>query len=401
MEWWNQKFTVSWLLRALTAVGAIFSSVQFVSADILSPRHPDLVSTSVQPAPTEPGSWRGILRINCDFSHAAYDDPLVHPGEPGTAHYHNFYGFFGADAFTVPEDLYQPAEEGLRVSSCQGNQLNRSVYWVPALIAPLYDEHGVRKTDAEGEPAWLVVDAVAGSDEVAHELFYYSAAIDDLEAIQTPPPGLSIIAGSSSTQPGVGQATTVARWHCQSWAANDADNPDFRAFIPECKAPDRLRFDLFFPSCWNGTDLISDDHQSHMAYPVTSGGQTRCPDSHPVALPRVSYHYAFPVKPENYDPVTRSSRGWRLASDSYSVTDNAPGGYSLHGDWINGWHEEAISLVIQHCLQNGLDCHDGNLANGYRLSGTAPGTQLALPIVNEGHGTGHLSEGIFADSFGQ
>ena len=357
-------------------------------SNIFADGHPDLIPTGVQPAPVAPNSWRGILRINCDFSHAAYDDPLVHPGNPGAAHYHNFYGFFDTDAFTRSEALYADLPTGQRVSSCQGNQLNRSAYWVPALLAPLYDDSGVRQLDAAGEPAWQVVDAVVGNDEVAHEVFYYSAAVDDLSAISAPPPGLAIIAGVAGTQPGSPQPSSVARWHCQSWNASDAGNPDFRGFIPECVAPDRLRFDLFFPSCWNGVDLDSPDHHSHMAYPETVAGVSRCPASHPVALPRVSYHYAFGVRPENADPQTRSSRGWRLAADGYSVSTATPGGYSLHGDWINGWHPEAMQALIEGCIQAALDCHDGNLANGFRLSGTAAGVQQAQPIINQGLGSG-------------
>lgn len=267
------------------------------------------------------------------------------------------------------------------------------------MLAPLYDSQGIRQLDANGEPAWQVVDAMVGNDDVAHEVFYYSAGVDDLQSIQAPLPGLSIIAGTASTLPGVPQPTTVARWHCQSWQASDASNPDFRGYIPECVAPDRLCFDLFFPSCWNGVDLDAPDHKSHMAYPETVAGVTHCPASHPVALPRVSYHYAFAVRPENYHPTTRSSRGWRLAADAYTVTDQSPGGYSLHGDWINGWHVEAMQALIDHCIKAGKDCHDGNLAMGFRLTGTAPGIQQAQPIINEGRGATHDADHIFAAGF--
>src|SRR6056297_4010007 len=54
--------------------------------------HPDLLATAVQPSAVGAGSWRGILRINCDLSHSAYDDPVVLPGEEGAAHLHRFYG---------------------------------------------------------------------------------------------------------------------------------------------------------------------------------------------------------------------------------------------------------------------------------------------------------------------
>ncbi|MBD8527896.1 DUF1996 domain-containing protein [Pseudomarimonas arenosa] len=385
------------MLRIMVALltGMSFSGAH--AGDLFSSGHPDLIATSQQPSPVAPNSWRGILRINCDFSHAAYDDPLVFNGHPGAAHYHQFYGFLATDAFTEADDFYLPLGPGERASSCQGNQLNQSAYWVPALLAPLYDESGQRLLDGDGNPAWQVVNAVVGNDDVAHEVFYYSAAVDNLASIQAPPPGLSIIAGRATANIDSAQASTVARWHCQSWNASDASNPDFRAFIPECQVPDRLRFDLFFPSCWNGVDLDSPDHQSHMAYPETVAGVTRCPASHPVALPRVTYHYAFPVRPENVDPASNSTRGWRLASDAYTVSSTEPGGYSLHGDWMNGWHVEVMQALIDNCIKAALDCHDGNLANGFRLSGTAAGVQNVLPVINQGLGSGHSLDTVFHD----
>jgi hypothetical protein len=128
-----------------------------------------------------------------------------------------------------------------------------------------------------------------------------------------------------------------------------------------------------------------------MAYPINNGGPngTVCPSSHPVPVVRVSYHYAFGVRPENYEPVSRSSRGWRLASDMYTVTASQAGGVSLHGDWFNGWHPEVMELLVENCIHGGLDCHDGNLANGNRLAGTQPGSQIIPEIINEGMGDSH------------
>ena len=51
-------------------------------------------------------------------------------------------------------------------------------------------------------------------------------------------------------------------------------NPEptlFRHFLPDkayldANCPDGVRFELMFPSCWNGKD-DSPDHMSHVAYP--------------------------------------------------------------------------------------------------------------------------------------
>ena len=197
-----------------------------------------------------------------------------------------------------------------------------------------------------------------------------------------------MIAGNHLAQPGNEQDTSIVRWHCQEWESSDAGNPLWSKSIPECVAPDRLRMDIFFPSCWNGLDLDSSDHKSHMTYPTNNGGPsgTVCPDTHTTPIVRVSYHYAFGVKPDVYEPESRSSRGWKLASDMYEVSTNSPGGMSLHGDWFNAWHPEALQALLDECIKQQLDCHDGNLANGFRLSGTQPGTQVTPTVINEGHG---------------
>ena len=366
----GQAASASW------TVSSIFGD----SAD--SNLHPDILRTSVKPQPVPPNSWKGILRINCDFSHSDYDDPIVYPGQDGAAHLHRFYGNMLLDENSTIESLFTQGD-----SSCQGNALNRSAYWIPAVLAPSYDPvTGVRLNDSSGAPAWKVVRAVVGNDDVAHEIFYYSAGVSDLRSIQPIPLGLKMIAGNHMGQPGMEQDTSIARWHCQSWQSDEATNPRWSTSIPQCAAPDRLRMDIFFPSCWNGTDLDSPDHKSHLAYPVQSGIETVCPATHPVPIIRVSFHYAFGVLPDVYDPATRSSKGWRMASDMYEASASTPGGMSLHGDWFNAWHPEALQAILDTCVKGGLDCHDGNLGNGFRISGTRPGPQTEPAIFNGGRG---------------
>lgn len=373
-------------VRSLGTVGNVISTAEygwrirsiFAGAEPGS-QHPDLVQTTVKPSSVEPGSWRGIFRINCDFAHSSYNDPIVFPGQADAAHLHRFYGNTLLDENSTLESLFTTGE-----STCQGNHLNRSAYWIPALLAPRFDPvTQQRELDANGEPAWQVVPAVVGNDDVAHEVFYYSAGIDDLAAIETIPIGLKMIAGDGTAGPEKQQSTDVVRWHCQSWASSDGDNPRWSTSIPACAAPDRVRLDIFFPSCWNGTDLDSFDHKSHMAYPVNSGGPdgTRCPDTHPVPILRVSFHYAFGVKPDVYDPATRSSIGWRLASDGYDLATAGAGGMSLHGDWINAWHPEALQAVLDTCIKKGLDCHDGNLGNGCQALSQVPKTNRPFTMM--------------------
>lgn len=56
---------------------------------------------------------------------------------------------------------------------------------------------------------------------------------------------------------------------------NYAKTPEgslFRHYMPDkqytdANCPDGIRMELQFPSCWNGKDVDSDDHKSHVAYP--------------------------------------------------------------------------------------------------------------------------------------
>jgi hypothetical protein len=46
---------------------------------------------------------------------------------------------------------------------------------------------------------------------------------------------------------------------------------------------------MFYPECWDGKSLDSEDHSSHVRYMNNNG----CPASHPILLPTLKFqvHY--------------------------------------------------------------------------------------------------------------
>ena len=53
-----------------------------------------------------------------------------------------------------------------------------------------------------------------------------------------------------------------------------------------------VRQTIIFPTCWDGKNLDSPDHQSHVAYGgggYGANGGGSCPGTHPVKLPQVMY----------------------------------------------------------------------------------------------------------------
>lgn len=72
-----------------------------------------------------------------------------------------------------------------------------------------------------------------------------------------------------------------------------AEGSLYRHFMPDksyldANCPNGLRLELAFPSCWNGQDVDSDDHKSHMAYPdlVQDGN---CPEGFETRLVTLFY----------------------------------------------------------------------------------------------------------------
>jgi len=104
------------------------------------------------------------------------------------------------------------------------------------------------------------------------------------------------------------------------------------------RCPNGLRAQVFLPSCWDGENLDSPDHKSHMAYPdgIDSG---LCPPTHPVHLISLFYEVYFNVAPFN-----------DLNDDGRFVLANGdPTGYGLHGDFMNGWDRGVLSRAVATC----------------------------------------------------
>jgi hypothetical protein len=127
---------------------------------------------------------------------------------------------------------------------------------------------------------------------------------------------------------------------------------------------------VLFPSCWDGLNLDSADHQSHLSY---SQSGTSCPGSHPVPVPQLEFSFSYPVTVLN-GGTAGNSTGWSLTSDSYVVDNQNPGGYSAHATWINAWHPEVLNTWVSQCIQSGALCNASNLGNGFGLGAGDAGT---------------------------
>ena len=262
-----------------------------------------------------------------------FDDPIVFPGVRNATHLHAYFGNTGVDATTTSDSLANSGN-----STCRGGTLNRSAYWVPAVI-----DVRTGRPIAPGSPVH--------DRGVPEHGFYYKTKYSQIpfSAYRAPPQGLRMIAGDSkATRP---QDLNVVGFSCNGGSGVSG--------IPSCPVGGYVTMHVTFPNCWDGRNLDSPDHKSHMSYAVGPGGGV-CPASHPVAIPNIQFNIHWAVRAGD------DTRSWRLSSDNYQ---GGPGGYSLHGDWWDGWDTPTMETQVRNCL-NGAprECGNGRLGDGRELT---------------------------------
>ncbi|APU15882.1 MULTISPECIES: DUF1996 domain-containing protein [Actinoalloteichus] len=259
-----------------------------------------VTSSGVEPAAAQEAPTHHEFQANCSVTHHAADDPIMFPGMPGASHNHTFIGNTTTDAYSTHESLLAGD------TSCRAPD-DKSAYWFPTLY--------------NGD------EIVA---PIGPQVVYYKSGVLDYTSVQPFPPGLRLIVGSPmATQEEFRSAPgTVEGFEC----GDSYHNYDF----PEnCPAGSQVNIRYQAPSCWDGVNLDSADHQSHLAYPVAG----ECTASHPVPVPMLEYKIAFPVDGDLSDVRLASGRG-----------------YSWHYDFFNAWDPATLEALVTHCINGGLQC---------------------------------------------
>lgn len=307
-----------------------------INTSLLPARQPGFVEPRVRMArkvavETPTLQTTGSFRIFCGFSHMGFIDPIVYPGQRDKSHLHAFFGNSDTDEKTTAESIH-----GGSASTCVGGTVNRSAYWVPSVIDTAF-----------GAPV-----------APAKALIYYKTGYNGVrpEHITLMPAGLRMIAGDAKN--------AAPRGAYEFKCIGDGVEQMASKSIPDCPAGSELWAEVAFPQCWNGVDLDSADHKSHMSYtrprPDLPDGFTQykdkrwCPETHPYPVPEIRIIAIYDVK--------ASTASWRLASDMYDAS--LPAGYSMHADWFNGWNQADLDTFTVLCLRASKDCHANVLGDG-------------------------------------
>jgi hypothetical protein len=246
----------------------------------------------------------GFFQVFCGVDHHKADDPIVFPGQPGASHMHAFYGNTSTNASSTTASLMAAP------SSCGREMANtdHSGYWIPALLhnGQIYDQ-----------------------DQTVF-VYYERAGGPNGPKVQPIPTGLRMVAGDAhATSP---QSDNITFWSC----GGGGGGPHYST-MPNCNGSlQGLHAMVQFPSCWNGHDLDSADHKSHMAYADARGN---CPATHPVSLPMIHFDL-----------------DWPKVNGGSSYTISSGSAMTMHGDFFNGWDVRVMNAMVDGCVNANQEC---------------------------------------------
>jgi hypothetical protein len=118
------------------------------------------------------------------------------------------------------------------------------------------------------------------------------------------------------------------------------------------------------PECWDGKNLDSPDHRSHMSKPQfndSTGWKVRCPSTHPFLIPTFTMGAWYTI--DDDFPT------WELASDDMTAMGMGKQvrGSTGHADWFGAWDDLILKAWTDNCIDRFLNCSGADLGNGRQL----------------------------------
>jgi hypothetical protein len=308
----------------------------------------------------------GAFRFTCLAGQLAKDDPIVYPGQPGKSHLHQFFGNTGTNANSTYQTLRTSG--GSTCTRSTDVSAQRTAYWMPAML------------DGAGnavKPDFLltyykalpVSSADCGFPDATH-IGYCTRLSNGLRFIR----GFNTVTGEggpATTDSSPGSDAWKMGYDCEvtdgsgvSYTGPQHTMDDIVA-TGKCPVGAWLRAYITLPDCWDGVNLDTADHRSHMVYADGAGinGRRACPADHPYNIPEIALQ-AFFRTDANF-----VAGKWLLSSDA--MFPSLKRGATLHFDYWEAWSPVVKNLWQTGCINGHLSCNVGETGTGKTVSGMA------------------------------
>ena len=312
--------------------------------------------------PPDSGDPVGAFRITCPGSAATVGqfDPMVFPGQTKAGHIHTF----GVNDGISPNTTYA----SLRTSGSGCNApasiaVYRSAFWFPAMLdgagnavmpdyfntyykqLPASDPNcNIRSAGCVPLPNGLrFVEGYNMNTGMGGPGGYFECWVDDATGQQVPGTGR------------VGSIATLVQQGCGKTRINGK--------------PNILMYQTGGPECWDGKNIDSADHRSHVAYPtravagiIGTGGNSNyaCPIGW-YLIPQISIRLVWTTD------ANFAAGKWRFSCDDMTATKVA--GSCGHFDYWEAWSPTVKATWQKYCIDAHKSCSGGDLGNGTQIKG--------------------------------
>lgn len=261
------------------------------------------------------------------------DNVIVAPGvSNGAHHFHDYVGNQANNAFASDEDL--AAAE----TSCE-NQDDKSSYFWPVLRL----QNGTAEQDANSPGGGI--EGNAGEIVTPKQVTMTFVGSPRGEVAEMPRL-LRIITGDAKAFVN-GPANANASWSCTGF-----EDRQLKDKYPLCPDGSDVVRTFKFQSCWDGRNIDSANHRTHVAFAAADGS---CPGGFR-AIPQLVQRIVYDVDAPSLQDGGRTTP--LFAVDSFPEQVHKP--ITDHGDFINVFDEGLMREMVD-CINEGRKCDAADL----------------------------------------